>query len=101
MGIAQLTLVLISCIMFILLVSTFVRSASRPNPEIRRVVGDPSGDDWLSLDEVARRLDLPPDEVLTLVANDSIPCFVLPRAHRNDPSAYWFSRAEIDDWVIG
>lgn len=101
MDFALLTLVLISCIMFVLLVSTFARSASRPNPELRRIVQDPGGDDWLSLDEVARLLDLPPDEVLTLVANDSIPFFVLPRAHRNDPNGYWFSRAEIDAWIIG
>ncbi len=101
MDLAWLTLALISCVMFALVVMTFARSASRPNPEIRRVVVDPSGEQWLSLDQVAALLDLPPDEVLTLVANDSIPFFVLPRAGRHDPRAYWFSRAEIDAWVIG
>jgi hypothetical protein len=101
MDVAWLTLVLISCIMFALLVSTFARTVSRPNPEIRRVVESPHGEEWLSLDEVAQLLGLPPDEVLTLVANDSIPFFVLPRAQRNDPRAYWFSREEIDAWVIG
>lgn len=101
MDIAWLTLVLISCVMFALVVMTFARTASRPNPELRRVVVDPSGEEWLSLDQVAALLELPSDEVLTLVANDSIPYFVLPRAPRNDPRGYWFSRAEIDAWVIG
>ncbi len=101
MDFAQLTLVLISCVMFALVVSTFARTASRPNPEIRRVITDPSGEDWITIDQVAALLDLAPDEVLTLVANDSIPFFVSPGAPRNDPRAYWFSRTEIDAWIIG
>ncbi len=101
MDIARLTLVLISCVMFALVVMTFARSVSRPNRDIRRVVVDPAGDDWLSLDQVATLLELPPDEVLTLVANDSIPFFVLPRAPRDDPRGLRFRRDEIDAWVIG
>jgi hypothetical protein len=102
MDFARLILLAISCLMLILLVGALVRSAAtKPDPRQLRVVAQPEGEQWLSLDQLAELLETKPAELLALIERDSIPFFVEARASRAEPVAYWFRRDEIDDWVIG
>jgi hypothetical protein len=98
---ARLVLLLISCVMLILVVREFARSVGTRRKQNVRVVVDPQGDDWLTLAEVAAHLQSTPGEILNLIERDAIPFYVDAVLDRREPGAYRFSRAEIDDWVIG
>jgi hypothetical protein len=98
---AQLFLVLLSCVMFILVVTTLVRAGRGSSLKGARVVHDPGGEAWLTLDEVAELLETERDNVLDLVDRDSIPFFVDARSGRAAGTIYWFRRDEIDDWTVG
>ncbi len=97
----ELILIPISCLMFILVVRELARAAGPRRRQNVRVVVDPGGQDWLTLDEVAAHLRTSPGEVLNLIERDAIPFYVDAVLQRSAPGAYRFSRAEIDDWVIG
>jgi len=101
MDLAQLVLVFLSCVMFILVVSTLVRAGGRQSPKDARVVEDPGGEGWLTIDEVAALLETESDEILILVERGAIPFFVEPRSPRVAQTAYWFRRDEIEDWTVG
>jgi Helix-turn-helix domain len=98
---ARLILILISCLMFILVVREFARSVGTRRKQNIRVVIDPHGEEWLTLEEVAAHLETTPAEILNLIERDSIPFYVDAVLDRREPGAYRFKRAEIDDWVIG
>jgi hypothetical protein len=98
---AQLVLVLISCVMFVLVVSTLARAASGRSAGSARVVHDLGGEGWMDVNEVAALLETDPDEIINLVDRDAIPYFVGGRRAGSSPTTYWFRRDEIDDWVIG
>jgi hypothetical protein len=100
--ISRLILLAISCLMLILLVTALVRSAAtKADPRQLRVVAHPEGEQWLSIDQLAERLETRPAELLVLIERESIPFYVEARSSRADPVAYWFRRDEIDDWVVG
>jgi hypothetical protein len=98
---AQLVLVFLSCIMFIAVVTTLVRAGRGSSRGEARLVDDPSGEGWLSVEEVAELLETDAEDVLGLVDRGSIPFFVDARSGRSVAAVYWFRRDEIDDWVIG
>jgi len=98
---ARLILILISCLMFILVVREFARSVGTRRKQNIRVVIDPHGEEWLTLEEVAAHLETTAAEILNLIERDSIPFYVDAVLDRREPGAYRFKRAEIDDWVIG
>jgi hypothetical protein len=99
--VAELALLLISCLMIILLVREFARSVGTRRKQNVRVVLDPQGEDWLTIDEVAARLESTRAEILNLIERDAIPFYVDAVLDRYEPGAYRFNRQEIDDWVIG
>jgi hypothetical protein len=101
MAVAELVLLLIACFMFILLVREFARSVGTRRRQNVRVVVDPQGEEWMTLDEVAARLETTPGEILNLIERDAIPFYVDAVLARSEPGAYRFNRQEIDDWVIG
>jgi hypothetical protein len=101
MDLAQLVLVFLSCVMFIALVTTLVRAGRGSSRGEARLVSDPSGEGWLSVEEVAELLETDPEDVLGLVDRGSIPFFVDAGSGRSVAAVYWFRRDEIDDWVIG
>jgi hypothetical protein len=56
---------------------------------------------WLTVDELARHLEVQPAEVMALVERRAVPFFVISGGSRADPQAYRFRREEIDEWTIG
>ena len=98
---ARLILILISCLMFILVVREFARSVGTRRRQNVRIVVDPAGEEWLTIDEVAAHLETTRAEILNLIERDSIPFYVDAVLDRRQPGAYRFNREEIDDWVIG
>ena len=98
---ARLILILISCFMFILVVREFARSVGTRRRQNVRIVVDPAGEEWLTIDEVAAHLKTTRGEILNLIERDSIPFYVDAVLDRREPGAYRFNREEIDDWVIG
>ena len=98
---ARLILILISCSMFILVVREFARSVGTRRRQNVRIVVDPAGEEWLTIDEVAAHLKTTRGEILNLIERDSIPFYVDAVLDRREPGAYRFNREEIDDWVIG
>jgi helix-turn-helix protein len=58
-------------------------------------------DRWLTVDELARELEVRPAEVMALVERRAVPFFVIAGESRHSPQAYRFRRDEIDDWTIG
>ena len=97
----ELILALIACLMFILVARELARTYGPRREQNVRVVVDPEGDDWMTLDEVAAHLDSTQAQILNLIERDAIPFYVDAVTPQNDPAAYRFKRAEIDDWVIG
>ena len=97
----ELILALVACLMFILVARELARTFGPRRRQNVRVVVDPEGEDWLTLDEVAVRLDSTPAQILNLIERDAIPFYVDAVTPQNSPGAYRFKRSEIDDWVIG
>lgn len=97
----ELILALIACLMFILVARELARTYGPRREQNVRVVVDPEGDEWLTLDEVATHLASTPAQILNLIERDAIPFYVDAVRPQNDPGAYRFKRSEIDDWVIG
>jgi hypothetical protein len=98
--VGTLVLLLICCVMLILIVREFARTFGPRSRQNVRVVVDPSGEEWMTLTEVAARLDTTPGEILHLIERDAIPFYVDAVLNRREPGAYRFNRYEIDDWVV-
>lgn len=101
MSVGGLIVILISCVMFILVVRELTRTFGPRRRQNVRVVVDPAGEDWMTLEQVADRLETTPSEILHLIERDAIPFYVDAVTPRTDPGGYRFRRDEIDDWVIG
>ena len=99
--VGELIAILIATVMFALVVRELARTFGPRRRQNVRVVVDPLGDEWLTLAEVAARLETTPGEILNLIERDAIPFYVDAVTPRNTPSAYRFNREEIDAWVIG
>ncbi len=59
------------------------------------------GHEWLTVQEVATLLELPPSEVIELVDRDSIPFYLVRGGRLSEPEYLRFRRDEIEDWTIG
>jgi len=72
-------------------------------PQAVRTVLLPDAEDpaWMTVQQVATALELPPSEIVELVEHDSIPFFVVAGGRVSEPEYLRFKRAEIDDWTIG
>ncbi len=101
MDLAWLVLVLLSVAMFAAVVATLARAGRGSARRGARVAWEPGGEDWLTVEEVARLLETEPHEILDLVDRGAIPFFVDPRPNLPERAAYWFRRDEIDAWVVG
>lgn len=98
---AQLILLLVCCLMLALVAREFSRSFGPRRRQNVRVVMDPQGEEWMTLEEVASYLQSTPAEVRNLIERDAIPFYVDAVLPLSSPGAYRFKRSEIDDWVIG
>ena len=99
--VGELITILIATVMFALVVSELARRFGPRRRQNVRVVVDPLGDEWLTLDQVAALLETTPGEILNLVERDAIPFYVDAVTPQHAPEAYRFKRDEIDAWVIG
>lgn len=97
----ELLLAFIACVMFILVARELARTYGPRRQRNVRVVVDPEGDEWLTLDQVAAHLESTTAQILNLVERDAIPFYVDAVKPQTQPDAYRFKRKEIDDWVIG
>jgi hypothetical protein len=91
----------VACIAMIIVVRVFATGLGQRSAREVRYVSDPWDEGWLSADEVAERLESSTDDVLRLVAEESIPYFVRRPGEPYDETTYWFRRDEIDAWIIG
>jgi hypothetical protein len=66
-----------------------------------RSVADATGEEWLTVDQVAGLLDVSPTEVIDLAERDAIPYYLIAAGSRSRPEDYRFRRAEIEAWTIG
>jgi excisionase family DNA binding protein len=85
---------------FALVVLALVGAADRLQRGPARVVADPGGDEWMTVDQVAQMLGVPEADVVTLVDRDAIPYFILSGGNRSRPTDYRFRRDELEAWVI-
>ena len=91
----------IAVIAFAAVIFVLTGALTRQRSEPMRVAADPDDDRWMTIEEVARELELGIDDVIELVESRDIPFFVLPGARRPGPAAYRFRRDEIEAWTIG
>ena len=61
----------------------------------------PTGHEWLTVQQVATLLELPPSEVVELVDRDAIPFYLVRGGRLSEPEYLRFRRDEIDAWTIG
>jgi excisionase family DNA binding protein len=66
-----------------------------------RTVLLPEGEEWLTVQQVATLLELPPSEVIDLVDRDAIPFWLVSGGRLSEPEYLRFRRDEIDAWTIG
>ena len=59
------------------------------------------GQEWLTVEQVATLLELPPPEIVELVERDAIPFFVVRGGTLSRPEYLRFRRDEIDAWIVG
>jgi excisionase family DNA binding protein len=59
------------------------------------------GEEWLTVQQVATLLELPPSEIVELVDRDAIPFYLVRGGRISEPEHLRFSRREIEDWTIG
>ena len=60
-----------------------------------------TGHEWLTVQQVATLLELPPSEVIELVDRDAIPFFLVRGGRLSEPEHLRFRRDEIEEWTIG
>jgi excisionase family DNA binding protein len=67
----------------------------------RTILLPEEGEEWLTVEQVATLLELPPSEVIELVERDSIPFYLVRGGRLSEPEYLRFRRGEIDAWTIG
>ena len=79
------------------------RTILLPDDEGREGNGTPpaEGHEWLTVQQVATLLELPPGEIVELVDRDAIPFFLVRGGRLSEPEYLRFRRDEIDAWTIG
>ena len=60
-----------------------------------------AGNEWLTVQQVATLLELPPSEIVELVDRDAIPFWLVRGGRLSEPEHLRFRRDEIDEWTIG
>jgi Helix-turn-helix domain len=60
-----------------------------------------TGHEWLTVQQVATMLELPPSEVIELVDRDAIPFYLVRGGRLSEPEYLRFRRDEIEEWTIG
>ena len=60
-----------------------------------------AGHEWLTVQQVATMLELPPSEVIELVDRDAIPFYLVRGGRLSEPEYLRFRRDEIEEWTIG
>jgi Helix-turn-helix domain len=60
-----------------------------------------AGHEWLTVQQIATMLELPPSEVIELVDRDAIPFFLVRGGRLSEPEHLRFRRDEIEEWTIG
>ncbi len=75
----------------------------RTHPQRPRTIllPDPEDEAWLTVQQVATLLELPPTEVVELVDRDSIPFYLVRGGRLSEAEYLRFRRDEIEDWTIG
>jgi excisionase family DNA binding protein len=93
----------IAVMAFAATVLVLTRAGSHTRPQQVRTVLLPEEDDeqWLTVQQVATLLELPPSEVVELVDRDAIPFYVIRGGTLSQPEYLRFKRDEIDAWTIG
>jgi excisionase family DNA binding protein len=59
------------------------------------------GEEWLTVQQVATMLELPPSEIVELVDRDQIPFYLVRGGRLSEPQYLRFRRDEIEAWTIG
>jgi hypothetical protein len=78
------------------------RAGGHIGPQQVRTVLLPEDDGiWLTVEQVATVLELPPSEVIELVDRDAIPFYLVQGGVISRPEYLRFRRDEIDAWTIG
>lgn len=77
------------------------RWSGSPPHQGMRTVSDPSGPNWLTLDEAAERLGVAPKHLSVLVARNGIPFYVLSDGNSSNANDYRFRADELDAWAVG
>ena len=62
---------------------------------------DPDDPSWMTVQQVATLLELPPSEVVELVDRDAIPFWLVSGGRLSEPEYLRFRRDEIEEWTIG
>lgn len=73
---------------------------TRPQ-QVRTVLLPDEDEGFMTVQQVATVLELPPSEVLELVERDAIPFYLVRGGRLADPAYLRFRRDEIDGWTIG
>ena len=87
---------------FAAVVFVLVNAGGHTAPQTVRTVLLPEDDgEWLTVEQAATVLELPPTEVVELVERDAIPFFLVRGGTLSNPEYLRFKRAELDAWTIG
>jgi excisionase family DNA binding protein len=62
---------------------------------------DPDDPTWMTVQQVATLLELPPSEVVELAHSDAIPFWLVRGGRLSEPEYLRFRRDEIEAWTIG
>ncbi|MGI9019949.1 MAG: helix-turn-helix domain-containing protein [Solirubrobacterales bacterium] len=74
---------------------------TRPRQPRTVLFPDPEEEGWLTVQQVATVLELPPSEVVDLVDRDAIPFYLVRGGRLSEPQYLRFRRDEIEEWTIG
>ena len=74
---------------------------TRPQQVRTILLPEPEDEQWLTVQQVATLLELPPSEIVELVDRDAIPFYVIRGGTLTQPEYLRFKRDEIDAWTIG
>ncbi len=74
---------------------------TRPQQVRTVLLPDPEDDRWLTVQQVATLLELPPPEIVELVERDAIPFWLIRGGRLGEPGYLRFKRDEIESWTIG
>jgi excisionase family DNA binding protein len=87
---------------FAAVVFVLVNAGGHTAPQqVRTVLLPEEGGEWLTVEQAATVLEVPPTELLELVERDAIPFFVVRGGTIHRPEYLRFRRDELDAWTIG